>query len=99
MALVNDTQLTALAGAILDANASYLTADQKTASIPKMKEMLRQMMAYITGNAEVDVNMPVGGAGTVETFVAGSGSNGGALASATGGPVSGTIKAATGKVS
>lgn len=99
MSIDNDTQLTALAGAILDANAGYMTAEQKTASVPKMKEMLRQVMVHIATNAEVNVNMPAGAGGTVETFVAGSGSNGGALASATGGPVSGTIKAATGKVS
>lgn len=107
MALTNDTQLTNLSKAMLAANAPWLTPDSSPTSaygvsVTKMKEFFQQVMSYLTvggtglgSGAEVDVNVS---AGVVETYVAGTGSNGGALVAGPN-PVVGTVKAAKGKVS
>lgn len=60
--------------------------DEKDYAREMAKIIADEVVTHITQNADVEVNIPV--AGTLETFVAGVGSNGGSLTGAnSGGPV------------
>ncbi len=96
MALIDTDQLNALAEDIVPTAPDGASSEQtaaRTASVANVRDMAEKLMQYIVDQIEikgVETDLDAGPR-TIETYAAGVGDNGGALASATGGPVSGHV--------
>ena len=102
MALVDNDQLESLADTILSDSdmADYKTGTdpQRTAydkGVEDMKKFCTHIMTYIVTELElrgIKIKLDDTTGRVIEAYAIGVGTNGGALASATGGPVAGSVK-------
>ena len=104
MALINTPQLNTLAETILadtgiaqykdntKAKLAGMYTEAKEAKVKELTHVFEYLKTYMAiSGIKIDLDAALGGR-TIETFVSGGGNNGGALASVSGGPVSGSVK-------
>jgi len=101
--LINDVSYVGSGGVVSEKYA--VTQEGHDKSVAKMKDFLKRAFGYVSGGGPgaynsnkgwlevkgVTAALDTGVGRVIETYVGGSGDHGGALASATGGPVSGTV--------
>ena len=103
MALIVATQLKALAESIVPAAPPTASAEQlaaRNAAVANTEDLVTKVCQYLVAQLEikgVKTNLDTGPR-TIETYAAGVGDHGGALNSATGGPVTGNVKDAKASV-